>query len=78
MRKKYLALKDRGKHTRQAYVALGNRMIRLAFSMIRNQSLYHTNHENYALLNQLSKKLRSANVRKFYENFASNTLSQTA
>ena len=40
MKQKYDALKARGKHPGQAYIALGNRMIRLAFSMIKNQSLY--------------------------------------
>ncbi|MDG5790196.1 IS110 family transposase [Evansella sp. AB-P1] len=69
MRERYLALKDKGKHTRQAYVAIGNRMIRLAFSMIRHQSLYRSNHENYALVNVLSNKLRSANVTRFYKKF---------
>ncbi|WP_338448430.1 IS110 family transposase [Niallia oryzisoli] len=73
MKQKYLALKERGKHYRQAYVALGNRMIRLAFSMIRKKTLYRTDQENYVLLNELSKKLRSANLKKFYELHVSST-----
>jgi transposase len=67
MKLRYLALKDRGKHPRQAYVALGNRMIRLAFSMIRNRTLYRTDQENYVLVNEISKKLRAPNVKQFYE-----------
>lgn len=69
MHRKYVALIERGKHTRQAYVALGNRMIRLAFSMIRHQTLYRTDQENYVLFNELSKKVHRANVKRFYENF---------
>src|SRR5699024_2182694 len=42
MKEKYNALKERGKHAQQAYIALGNRMIRLAFSMIKNLTLYRT------------------------------------
>jgi len=72
MRERYLALKDKGKHTKQAYVAIGNRMIRLAFSMIRHQTLYRTNQEGYVLVDILSNKLRSANVNKFFEKFVLN------
>ncbi|WP_026574336.1 IS110 family transposase [Bacillus sp. UNC438CL73TsuS30] len=78
MKLRYLALKDRGKHTRQAYVALGNRMIRLAFSMIRNHSLYRTNQENYVLVSEISKKLRAPNVKRFYELHVSSNLCLSA
>ena len=73
MKQKYLALKDRGKHHRQAYVALGNRMIRLAFSMIKHQTLYRTDHESYVLLEEINKKLHSANVKRFYERIVAPT-----
>ncbi|WP_066173758.1 IS110 family transposase [Bacillus marinisedimentorum] len=69
MKKRYIALKDRGKHPGQAYIALGNRMIRLAFSMIRHQNLYHTDQENYSLYDELSKKLHKKNCQYFYEKF---------
>jgi transposase len=69
MKQRYEALKARGKHHRQAYIALGNRMIRLAFSMIKYQTLYRTEQENYTLHDQLSKKLYSRNVKYFYEKF---------
>ena len=78
MKQKYLALKERGKHPRQAYIALGNRMIRLAFSMIRNQTLYRTDQQNYVLFDELSKKLHMPNVKRFYENFVSSTVRQSA
>ncbi|WP_415803227.1 hypothetical protein [Cytobacillus oceanisediminis] len=48
---------------------MGNRMIRLAFSMIRKQTLYQTNQENYVLLTELRKKLRAANVQLFYDRY---------
>ncbi|MBM7573739.1 IS110 family transposase [Aquibacillus albus] len=70
MKQRYLSLKERGKHPRQAYVALGNRMIRLAFSMIKNKSFYRTNYESYVLLDELKKKLHSTNVQYFYEHHA--------
>ena len=69
MKQRYEAMKARGKHHRQAYIALGNRMIRLAFSMIRYQTLYRTEQENYTLHDQLCKKLYSRNVKYFYEKF---------
>lgn len=78
MKQRYLEMKNRGKHPRQAYVALGNRMIRLAFSMICHQSLYRTDHENYVLVEVISNKLRSANVKKFFEKFVSPELNQSA
>ncbi|WP_147536298.1 transposase, partial [Bacillus marasmi] len=67
MKQRYVAFKERGKLPGQAYIALGNRMIRLAFSMIRNHTLYRTNQENYVLVKEISKKLRAANVKRFYE-----------
>jgi len=78
MRQRYLDLKERGKHSNQAYIALGNRMIRLAFSMIRNQTLYQSRQENYVLLKEISKKLRASNVKRFYEIHVSAKLCQSA
>ncbi|MCD8511319.1 MAG: transposase [Bacillus sp. (in: Bacteria)] len=79
MNQRYTVLKERGKHYRQAYIALGNRLIRLAFSMIRNHTLYRTNQQNYRLYDEINKKLRRANVKRFYEKFvASETYQQSA
>ncbi|RYG73056.1 IS110 family transposase [Lentibacillus lipolyticus] len=69
MNKHYQKLKERGKHVNQAYIALGNRVIRLAFAMIRKQTLYQAQHENYVLYHELRKKLRIANVKEFYDRF---------
>lgn len=78
MKQKYIALKERGKHPRQAYIALGNRMIRLAFSMIKHQTLYRTDQPNYVLFDQINKKLHSTNVTRFYEKFVSKEICQSA
>lgn len=78
MKQRYNALKERGKLTNQAYIALGNRMIRLAFSMIRNHTLYRTDQENYVLKDVLTKKLRAANVKRFYENHVLPELQKSA
>ncbi|QHS21830.1 IS110 family transposase [Virgibacillus sp. MSP4-1] len=69
MKQKYLALLERGKYPRQAYIAIGNRMIRLAYSMIKHQTLYRTSHEDYTLQDQISKKLHRKNASLFYEKF---------
>ncbi len=69
MKQRFEAMKARGKHHRQAYIALGNRMIRLAFSMIKYQTLYRSDEENYTLYDQLDKKLYSKNLKYFYERF---------
>jgi transposase len=78
MKEKYLDLKGRGKHPRQAYIALGNRMIRLAFSMIRHQTLYRTNQPNYVLFDEISKKVHMPNVKQFFEKFVSPAIHQSA
>jgi len=69
MNEKYQALIDRGKAPRQVYIALGNRMVRLAYSMIKHQTLYRSNHIKYTLLNQIDKKVKSKNRKLFFEKF---------
>jgi transposase len=65
-------------HCRKAFIALGKQMIRLAFSMIRNHTLYRTNQENYVLVDVLGNKLRVANLQRFYEIHVSSNLFQSA
>lgn len=69
MPQRYLVLKERGSHHRQAYIALGSRMICLAFSMIRYQTLYRIDQLNYDLFDMLKKKLHMPNVKQVYERF---------
>ncbi|GGM43685.1 hypothetical protein GCM10011351_32110 [Paraliobacillus quinghaiensis] len=69
MKIRYQCLRERGKYCGQAYIALGNRMIRLAFSMIKNQNLYRTENQSYVLANEISKKIHSVNCKKFYDRY---------
>jgi len=69
MHKRYVELIERGKYSGQAYIALGNRMIRLAFSMIKHRTLYRTNKENYVLIDEITKKLHKPNAKMFFERF---------
>lgn len=78
MKQKYEALKERGKYPRQAYIALGNRMIRLAFSMVKHQTLYRTDVKNYILHDEITKKLHSANAKYFFEKFVASDIGQPA
>lgn len=71
MKQKYEELKARGKHFGQSCIALGNRMLRLAFSMIRNQTLYRSKQPNYVLYSEIKKKMRKKNVEKFFHNYFS-------
>jgi len=57
LRKHYLALKDKGKKTRQAYIAIGNRVLRLAFAMLRDGKLYQSADPDYDLKSQIERKL---------------------
>lgn len=78
MNEKYRALIDRGKAPRQAYIALGNRMIRIAYSMTKHQTLYRSNDKNYCLFNQITKKLRNTNKKIFFEKFVLHSETQSA
>lgn len=51
-------LKERGKHARKAYIALGNKFIRIAFSMLKNNKPYETKQTDYSIFNQVKKKLK--------------------
>lgn len=46
--------------------------------MIRNHTLYRTDQENYVLKDVLTKKLRAANVKRFYENHVLPELQKSA
>ncbi|RXJ02190.1 IS110 family transposase [Anaerobacillus alkaliphilus] len=69
MKKQYQEMRDRGKYARQAYIALGNRMIRLAFAMIRKQTMYQSEEADYTLLAELTKKLKAQHVKRFYTRY---------
>jgi len=57
LRPYYERLKDRGKHSRKAYIALGNKFIRIAFSMLKHKKTYETKQKDYGIFNEVKKKL---------------------
>jgi len=58
MKVRYLAMKDKGKKAGQSYIALGNRILRIAFAMINNQQLYKSSEADYCLEKVIAGKLK--------------------
>lgn len=67
LRSYYNKLRDRGKHQRKAYIALGNKFIRIAFSMLKNRIVYETKDESYEYLKMMKEKLRHTKMKDFYQ-----------
>lgn len=57
LRPYYLGLKERGKHARKAFIALGNKFIRIAFSMLKQKKPYESKQKNYTIFQEIKKKL---------------------
>ena len=57
LRPYYERLKERGKHARKAFIALGNKFIRIAFSMLTNKKPYESKQNEYSIYNEIKKKL---------------------
>ncbi|WP_255551256.1 hypothetical protein [Sporosarcina sp. E16_8] len=66
MKVRYLAMKDKGKKAGQSYIALGNRILRIAFAMITDQQLYKSCQPDYCLEKVIAGKLRNANKQKLF------------
>lgn len=66
LRKHYIALKDRGKKTRQAYIAIGNRVLRIAFAMLKKRDFYRSNELSYSLKTQIERKLSTKKSRQYF------------
>lgn len=58
LRPYYEGLKARGKHARKAFIALGNKFIRIAFSMLKNKKPYESKQKEYTIFQEIKKKLR--------------------
>lgn len=56
---RYLAMKDKGKRPGEAYIALGNRILRVAFAMIKDQQVYKSSHPDYRLEKVVASKLKN-------------------
>ncbi|MFD1927980.1 IS110 family transposase [Sporosarcina siberiensis] len=70
LRKHYLALKDKGKKTRQAYIAIGNRVLRMAFAILRDNNFYRSPDPAYSLKSQIERKLTTKKARQqFYTQY---------
>ena len=73
MKIRYLAMKDKGKKPGEAYIALGNRILRIAFAMIKNQQLYKSSQPEYCLEKVIAGKLRNTEKKKLFNQRYSNT-----
>jgi len=62
----YQAMKDKGKKAGQSYIALGNRILRIAFAMIKDQQLYKSNQPNYSLEKVIAGNLIHTEKQKLF------------
>jgi len=70
MNRRYHQLKKRGKLTGQAYIALGNKILRIAFAMRKHQTLYESQQPDYILKKVIASKLRTKRKQAvFYSRF---------
>lgn len=53
----YLRLKEKGKKTKQIYIAMGNKFLKIAFAMLKNQTPFKCNDSGYNYSNEVMKKL---------------------
>jgi len=54
-------LKGRGKHERAIFIAMGNKMLKIAFAMLRNRSPFQSQCPEYCILDEINKKLKFNN-----------------
>ncbi|PZX05952.1 hypothetical protein C7437_102419 [Psychrobacillus insolitus] len=70
MKEKYKEMKERGKKVKQMYIALGNRLLRLAYAMMTKKQLYQSTQEGYCLQSVIAGKLRNkAKQALFYNRY---------
>lgn len=50
-------LKEKGKHARKIFIAVGNKFIRIAFAMLRDKKPFSSNIEPYNIVEEINKKL---------------------
>ncbi|WP_045522489.1 IS110 family transposase [Neobacillus niacini] len=58
LRPYYEGLKARGKHARKAFIALGNKFIKIAFSMLKHKKPFESKQKGYSILQEVKKKLQ--------------------
>jgi transposase len=54
----YERLRSRGKHERAAFVAMGNKMLKVAFAMLRDGQPFRSSKPSYQLAKEVNKKLQ--------------------
>ncbi|MCU6793641.1 IS110 family transposase [Paenibacillus sp. WQ 127069] len=54
----YERLKGRGKHERAIFIAMGNKMLKIAFALLRDKVPFHSQIKDYSLQDELNKKLK--------------------
>jgi transposase len=59
MHEKYKEMKEKGKKIGQVYIALGNRLLRIAFAMMKKKQVYQSTREDYCLMSVIASKLRN-------------------
>ena len=68
MQEKYKEMKERGKKPGQMYIALGNRLLRLAYAMLKKKQLYQSTQESYCLQSVIASKLRNKEKQSLFYN----------
>ena len=53
----YTRLKEKGKKTGKIYIAMGNKFLKIAFAMLKNQKPFEWNNSNFNYKQEVSKKL---------------------
>jgi transposase len=61
----YKKLLDRGKHPRKAFIALGNKFIKIAFSMLKHKKPYESKQAEYSYFEEIKKKLVYTKMKDF-------------
>lgn len=65
LRPYYERLIQRGKHPRKAFIALGNKFIRIAFSMLKNKKPFESKQEEYTIFHEIKKKLNYTSINTY-------------
>jgi transposase len=65
LRPYYEGLKARGKHARKAFIALGNKFIKIAFSMLKHKKPFESKQKGYSILHEIKKKLQHTKMNTY-------------
>ncbi len=54
----YKRLKNLGKHDRAIFIAMGNKMLKIAFALLRKREAYQSSSDSFSVYKEINKKLR--------------------